>query len=81
VILTSFQTIAQSQFTCFFSKLFEKAIANRITEYMDTYNVINNCQFGFRKQRSTDMAVIEMIEKITQSLDSNSYAVGIFLDL
>jgi len=48
---------------------------------MDTYNVINNCQFGFRKQRSTDMAVIEMIEKITQSLDSNSYAVGIFLDL
>lgn len=65
----------------FFSKLFEKAIANRITEYMDKFNVINNCQFGFRKQRSTDMAVIEMIEKITQALDSNSYAVGIFLDL
>jgi len=38
-------------------------------------------QYGFRSNHSTYMAVIDMYNKITQALDENKYAVGIFIDL
>jgi len=38
-------------------------------------------QYGFRSNHSTYMAVIDMYDKITQALDENKYAVGIFIDL
>jgi len=36
---------------------------------------------GFRSNHSTYMAVLDMYDKITQALDENKYAVGIFIDL
>ena len=38
-------------------------------------------QYGFRSNHPTYMAVIDMYDKITQALDENKYAVGIFIDL
>ena len=47
----------------FFSTIFGKIIASRLTNYSDKYNIINKNQFGFRKNCSTFMAVINMLEK------------------
>jgi len=52
----------------FFSKIFEKVIATRLTDYLDKHNIINENQFGFRKNCSTSMAVINMLDKVTNSL-------------
>ena len=65
----------------FFSKFFEKVVANRLTEYLDKYHMLNTNQFGFRKNCSTSMAVINMLEKITKALDEKLYTIGIFIDL
>ena len=36
---------------------------------------------GFRQNYSTELAVLEMIDKITTSIDNKSYCIGIFIDL
>ena len=38
-------------------------------------------QYGFRDGRSTQQAIIELIDKVSMAIESNEYAIGIFLDL
>ena len=38
-------------------------------------------QFGFRNNRSTKHALIEIIESIRKSCDNGLYSCGVFLDL
>ena len=37
-------------------------------------------QYGFRKNRSTELAIIELVDKITEGIDQGKYTLGIFLD-
>ena len=37
-------------------------------------------QYGFRKKHSTELAAVEMIDRITQELDKGNTALTIFLD-
>ena len=36
-------------------------------------------QYGFRKNRSTELAVIELVDKITKAIDKGEFTIGIFL--
>ena len=65
----------------FFSKLLEKIVNNRLVEYLNKWSILTQNQYGFRSNHSTCMAVIDMCDKITQALDENKYAAGIFIDL
>jgi retron-type reverse transcriptase len=38
-------------------------------------------QFGFRKNRSTEHAILELTDKISKAIDEGKYTLGIFLDL
>ena len=38
-------------------------------------------RFGFRKQMSTSLAIIELVEEITNSLDNHEATVWVFIDL
>jgi len=38
-------------------------------------------QFGFRKHYSTNLALIEVIDKISKTFDDRGCALGVFLDL
>ena len=38
-------------------------------------------QYGFRKQMSTSLAIIELVEEITNSLDNHESTVGVFIYL
>lgn len=43
-----------------------------------------NCpdsQYGFRKERSTSLALLELVEEITNAIDNKIYAAGTFIDL
>jgi hypothetical protein len=64
-----------------FSKILEKIMYNRLTMFLDKYNIITEAQNGFRKQKSTGMALQSFIEKIREALDGGLKAVGIFFDL
>ena len=52
-----------------FSKLFEKVMYNRITEFVEKYNILYRCQFEFRKIYSTSHALIHLINKISLAID------------
>ena len=64
-----------------FSKILEKLVYNRLVTYLEKHSILSDKQYGFRKNRSTYMAVTEMIDKITEAMDKNQYSIGIFIDL
>lgn len=64
-----------------FSKIFEKLMYTRLTDYLTKYAVLSSNQYGFRTKHDTSMAVIEMVDKISDAIDNREYAIGIFIDL
>ena len=64
-----------------FSKIFEKVMYNQLIKFTNTLEILHSLQFGFRKNHSTSLALIHLINKIASSIDHNEITMGIFLDL
>ena len=62
----------------FFSKLFEKLMYNRFIGFIEKHQLLYQYQFGFRKNHSTFMALVVLLEKITAALDNSEFAVLYF---
>ena len=62
------------------NKIFEKLIFNRVYGFLESHNAIYEHQYGFRKQHSTNHALINITDKIRDALDKNLLAVGVFID-
>ena len=56
-----------------FSQIFEK-----LTSYVEKYDVLYQYQFGFMKARSTEQATAEVANNLKQSIDNNLFTWGIF---
>ena len=54
---------------------------NRLERFLNQSHIISEVQYGFRKKYSTYMALINLIDKISSGTDSNTFNVGIFIDL
>ena len=63
------------------SKVFERVIFNQIHEYFNLRNLYYGNQYGFRKGHSTELAILEVIDKVTLSLDIGDTSINIYLDL
>ena len=48
----------------FFSRIIEKAMYNHLLDVITKHNILHKYQFGFRKQHSTNHAVISLVEKL-----------------
>ena len=64
-----------------FHKLFEKFMKIRLENYLDNNNILYKHQYGFRKTYSTNLALIEAVDKIYSNLNDGLYGIGIYLDL
>ena len=64
-----------------FSKIIEKLMHKRLKNFLDKNDILTCCQFGFRRGHSTELAIINMIDKVTEALDRKNDCVGVFLDL
>ena len=64
-----------------FSKFLEKVVYSRLYNYLCKLEILCDNQFGFRKNHSTSLALIDLYEKLSLALDRNEHAVGVFLDL
>ena len=53
----------------------------RAVKFLAKYNIFNENQYGFRKKRSTNLATMELITKISKAIDDKECAIGVFLDL
>ena len=64
-----------------FSKILEKLVNNRLTDFLEKQKILFPNQYGFRKNHDTSLAVTELTEHIAAGLDDRELSLGIFLDL
>ena len=53
------------------NKIYEKILYTRLIKYIDKFQLLYKYQYGFRKNHSTDHALIELIDQIRFSIDNN----------
>ena len=61
-----------------FSKFLERIVYNRLLNYIDKNKILCDSQYGFRKEHSTSLALIDIYDKISSAIDQREFAVGIF---
>ena len=54
---------------------------NRLYNFLAEHTIISKKQYGFREKYSTYMAIIDLVDKISNNLDIKKHSIGIFLDL
>ena len=65
VVAANLPTTEQSQYYPFFSSILEKAVYNRIVNYLNDNDILFQGQFGFRKNHSISYALIHLYDKIS----------------
>lgn len=63
------------------SKIIEKVIHQQVHSYFTEFNLYYPAQYGFRKEHSTEYALLELIDKLTNSMDNGDIPLTVFLDL
>ena len=65
------------------SKIFERIIFNQINDHFTSRNLYYDGQYGFREKHSssTQLAVLELIDRITHELDLGNTPINIYIDL
>ena len=53
----------------------------RLMKFIEKNKILSQNQYGFRENRSTELAISELTNKITKAIDQGEYTIGIFLDL
>ena len=53
---------------------------NRLIDYINENKLLYKFQFGFQKGKSTYMALIMLVDKISEALDKGELVIGVFLD-
>jgi len=64
-----------------FSKIFEKVIYSRLTDHLHSNVILNEHQYGFRSEKSTENASYDLLHEILTTLNNKQMVGGIFCDL
>ena len=64
-----------------FDNIIEKLLHKQLYEFLEFHNILFEKQFGFRRNNSTVHALMEITEKIKESIDGGKFGCGIFIDL
>ena len=59
----------------------EKLIFKQLSTYLNEYKLLYASQYSVRAGHTTELASIELIDRITQDLDKGKIPISIFLDL
>jgi retron-type reverse transcriptase len=53
----------------------------RLIKFIEKNRMLTHHQYGFRENRSTELAIIELTNKLTKAIDNGEFIIGIFIDL
>ncbi len=63
------------------SKIFEKVIFKQLFDHFQDKRLFYSAQYGFREGHSTELAALELVDRITIEMDKMNTPISIFLDL
>ena len=63
------------------SKILEKTVALKLTNYLQINKIISPWQFGFQRNLSTEHNLINVTNYIGNALNNGEFCLGIFFDL
>ena len=63
------------------NKIIEKLLHKRLYDFLQENNILFRNQFEFSKNNSATFALIQITEKIRETIDDKRYGCGIFIDL
>lgn len=63
------------------AKIMEKIIKKSLVSYLSTHNIINDSQFGFQANKSTEDALIKLSNTVSHNLNHNVKTIALFLDI
>jgi exonuclease III len=63
------------------SKIFERVIYNSFNNFLEKENIFTQEQFGFRKNRSTILAIHSLLNTIAKCLNSRLPVLSVFMDM
>ena len=52
---------------------------NRLLKFLNDNNILINNQYGFRAEHSTYLALLRMVNNITNEMNNKNFAMGKFL--
>lgn len=64
-----------------FSKILERIVNKRLAQFVEKNNILSHNQYGFRKEKSTEEAVLNLVNLVSSDLDKGKSCIGVFLDL
>ena len=62
------------------SKILERLMAARMINFVDKFSILYDYQFGFRKNDSTSVAVLDLVNMIQNETFEGNYVLGVFMD-
>ena len=63
------------------SKILERVMHSQLVSYFSRFNLFYDKQYGFRSSHSTELAALEITNRIINSMDKKEVPLAIFLDL
>ena len=63
------------------SKVFENVVFTQLYEYFDKHNLLYSSQYGFCMKHSTEMAGLELTERMLKDIDNRDTSIAIVMDL
>ena len=63
------------------SKIFETVICDQLSDYFLTNNLLCAQQYGFKKNSSTELAALELLDRVLDQLDKHKIPINFHIDL
>jgi hypothetical protein len=63
------------------NRIFEKVMYKRFMSFIQDKNILYHSQYGFRRQHSTQHAILDIVNRIQENIDNKKFTCGIFIDL
>ena len=62
-------------------KILERAVQSQLLDHLEKYHLLTNCQYGYRKNRSTEPASALLLDDIRKNADCGELVGAVFKDL
>ena len=77
-VLSNYRSI--SLLPCF-SKILERIMYNRLYNYLNENEILNDKQFGFGTENSTEHVLLELIDQVSNAFDNKNFVLWVFIYL